>query len=134
MGLFFRRTAFGVPGEGAAPRPLFGPCNEASLHWIIVNIGDGLLEVAFISHETIPILPVPEGMERLFSFSCQMRVDQARGELLPCGDDFRDFPAVDRLDQRVNVIGHDNPREKTVALRVEIQEGSLDDSSRNWIA
>jgi hypothetical protein len=51
-----------------------------------------------------------------------MRVNPMRGELFPCGDDFRDAPSVDRLDQRVNVIGHDNPREKPVALRVEIQK------------
>jgi hypothetical protein len=73
--LFFRRTAFGVPGEGGAPRPLFRLRNKASLHWIIVDIGDSLLEVAFIPHKTVPILSVPEGMERLLRFSCQMRVD-----------------------------------------------------------
>jgi hypothetical protein len=56
-----------------------------------------------------------------------------RGELFPCGDDFGDFPSVDWLDQSVNVIGHDNPSEKPVAQRVEIQEGGLDDSSRNRV-
>lgn len=48
-----------VPGEGTAPGPLFGARNEASLHWIIVNIGDGLLEMAFIPHKTVPILTLP---------------------------------------------------------------------------
>src|SRR5690349_15457202 len=73
-------------------------------------------------------------MEQLPPFRCQMLVDTECSELFPCGHDFRDGPSVDRLDQRVNVIGHDNPREKTVALRVEIQKGALDDSSRNRIA
>ena len=59
-----------------------------------------------------------------------MLVDPERCELFPCGHDLRDGPAVDRLDQRVNVIGHDNPREKPVALRVEIQERGLDDCGR----
>src|SRR5690348_674745 len=47
------------PGEGAAPGPLFRVRNEASLYWIIVNIGNGLLEVALIPHKTVPILTVP---------------------------------------------------------------------------
>ena len=62
-----------------------------------------------------------------------MLVDTERGELFPCGHDFSDDPAVHRLDQRVNMIGHDNPCQKTVAPRVEIEEGGLDDSSRNRI-
>lgn len=125
---------FGVPGEGAAPRPLFWTPNKPSLHRIIVNIGNGLLEVACIPHKTVPILLVPGGMERLLAFGHQMLVDTVRGELFPRSDDFADGPTVDRLDQNVNVIGHDNPSEKPVALRVEIQEGGLDDSSRYRIA
>lgn len=90
--------ATGVPGESAAPRPLFRVRNKARLHWIIVKIGHGLLEVAFIPHETVPILSVPEGMERLLPFSYQMLVDPARSELFPCGDNFGDFPSIDGLD------------------------------------
>jgi hypothetical protein len=62
-----------------------------------------------------------------------MLVDQARGEFLPRGNDFADGPSMDRLDQDVNVVWHDHPSEKPVTLRVEIQEGRLDDSSGNRI-
>src|SRR5215472_10336611 len=58
-----------------------------------------------------------------------MLVDQAGGEFLPRGDDFADGPPMDRLDQDVNVVWHDNPSEKPVTLRVEIQKRGLDDSS-----
>ena len=118
------------PGEGAAPGPLFRVRNEASLYWIIVNIGNGLLEVALIPHKTVPILTVPWRMGTLPPFRSQMLVDTERGELFPCGDDFSDGPAVHRLDQRVNMIGHYDPCQKTVASRVEIQERGLDDCGR----
>src|SRR5690348_2124180 len=117
-------------GEGAAPGPLFRVRNEASLHWIVVYIGDGLLEVAFIPHKAVPILTVPWLKGTLPPFRSQMLVDTERGELFPCGDDFSDGPAVHRLDQRVNMIGHYDPCQKTVASRVEIQERGLDDCGR----
>ena len=61
----FAELALGVPGERAAPRPLFRARSKASLHGVVVNIRNGLLEVRFIAHKAIPIFAVPEGMERL---------------------------------------------------------------------
>lgn len=117
------------PPPSTTPAPLLRRANQLSFHRISFDIGDGVHKVLFIPNEAIEVFAEPE-----VAGTSQDLIGLMRGEGLPGMNDGSEGPGLSRLDQRVDVVGHEAPGDQTVTLGVEVQEGVFDEGGDAGIA
>lgn len=111
-----------MPWVGAAPGPLFGVGDESCFYGVVVNVGDDVGEVLFVAD--IP----PDVGHGLAGFANELS-DGVGGVGFPGSHDRIHAPAVDGLEEDMNVVGHDGPCDDPVAFSVEVEKGVLNNTS-----
>jgi len=99
-----------------APNP--SPVLQFRFDGVLDNVPDGAVEFISIADQAVIVLSLPE-----LTFSSERLICCFRGKALPGFDDLRNLLAGKKSRHNVNVIGHDAPGEKPVALSLAEAQG-----------
>jgi hypothetical protein len=101
---------------------------EAGLQWVVGGVADCPSEVLAIADEVVLVFALPEP-----SGSFQERVGLERRVRLPRVEDLLQGKKRGGLEDDVDVIGHDAPGERAVALAVKVAKAKKPTRSRrHW--
>jgi hypothetical protein len=90
------------------------------LHWVVLDILDRSLEMAFITNEPVEIVSMPEGPAPL-----QKSVRLTGREGFPTTNNGPEGVTAQYLDNYMHMVRHDAPRKNAIALSVEVEECPL---------
>jgi len=113
----------------AAEAPCFGTVNKPRLDGILFDVGQGVAVMLFIAHEAVEVLAEPEG-----AFALEHPVGLLGGIGFPRVHNCGEFPTLPHFDEHMDVIGYDAPCQQLVALRIEMQQGVLQNLRNDGLA
>ena len=97
-------------------RPFFGLRNKTCTYRVILDIGNHRLQMGFITHVAIEVIPFPEPPRSL-----EEKVRFPGRESLPTLNDLGQRIIPLRLDQHMDMVRHDDPSQEAVTRAVEVQ-------------
>ncbi len=129
-----------VPGSGSAgvspavgwasrpPTQTHRQFRKSSLLRILHDIAHRALELTLIAEKMIVILPLPKAAAQV-----QQLVRLLRAERFPGLNNFRQSMAGEHAQNRMHMVGHDAPGEKTVTLIIEVAQCIGNHVCDDWI-
>src|ERR1700739_4339645 len=101
---------------------------QLSLNWIFADVALIVRKLFFAAHDVIVALLLPNR-----ALPIQKTVQLMSSESLPRMQNLLEAMSLTRAHQHMDVIGHDHPRAKFVAIARKMTRRIREQRSRSWI-